>query len=445
MHIFLSHSSKQKPLVREIKRYLPQYLGTWIDEEKLLFGDNISSSIEATIKSDTDYVLLFIDDFAAESVWVAKELDWTLQAEKTIGRTILLPIVIEEHALRAIPNMEIQNRKHLRLKDFLESSVRALSDAIASDLFALVCRDMDLLRTPKPKTASAAISEAEAFVRGHAALIQKAVFPHRRSNPISRETLREVVNSQSLNAIDSADFENVLSVITGRNLIPGLLYDGFELFLVEEHASWKSEIEHSKKERVGRKAAAFVQNGMKLLLDAGSTVDEVAKIICKKIETRSLTRIAIATTSINIADMVSDCCVKMGFDDDFSAVRLYLPGGRVRPNTQAIVPTMESEKGQLVRLAEALGRFDLSFVGVNGIDANGAFTTHGNEEAENKIEIMSAAARSIVVGDSSKIGISLECQFGELSEGVRLVTDDGPVSQGWLSSLGELSSLVVLA
>lgn len=57
MNIFFSHSSKQKPLVREIKRSLPPYLKSWIDEEKLIFGDDLTTSIETTIKSDMDYVL----------------------------------------------------------------------------------------------------------------------------------------------------------------------------------------------------------------------------------------------------------------------------------------------------------------------------------------------------------------------------------------------------
>lgn len=78
MQIFLSHSSRQKPLVREIKKHLPAHLESWLDEQKLLFGDSIPQSIESTIQSDTDYVLLFIDDYAVASSWVAKELEWTL-------------------------------------------------------------------------------------------------------------------------------------------------------------------------------------------------------------------------------------------------------------------------------------------------------------------------------------------------------------------------------
>src|SRR5207248_2897138 len=165
MQIFLSHSARQKPLVREVMRNLPEYISLWIDEQKLLFGDNIPVSLEATIKSDTDYVLVFIDEYAVASTWVAKELVWALEAERTHGRIILLPIVIDENAFLKLSNVEIQKRKYLSLKDYSETSIRALSDTITSELFALVCRDMNSLRNPKPRAASVAISAADVLIR----------------------------------------------------------------------------------------------------------------------------------------------------------------------------------------------------------------------------------------------------------------------------------------
>jgi DeoR/GlpR family transcriptional regulator of sugar metabolism len=436
MQIFLSHSSKQKPLIREIKRHLPDYLGSWIDEERLLFGDNVSRSLEATIKSETDYLLLFIDSSAAQSAWVAKELEWTLQAEKNHGRTILLPIVIEEDAWKNIQNPEVQGRKYLLLRDFLESSVRSLAQSITTELFALVCRDISRLRK-RQTTPSTALADADTLLRSQAALIEKAVFPHRRSNPVSRETLREVINAQCEPPIEPADFEAVLSSISQRNLIPGLFYDGFELYLVEEHASWKGEVHKAKKERVARRTAMLIQNGIKLCLDAGSTTEEIVRILCRKIENRAIKRITIATTSVNIADMISDCCVAMGFDDEFSAVRLYIPGGQIRPSTQAIVAVEGANQSPVLQLCEQLGQFDLGIVGVNGVDLSGGFTTHENAEAANKAAILASSKSSIIVGDSSKIGLVLERKFADFTDSVRFVVDDEPTNQ----KLGEIVAL----
>jgi hypothetical protein len=183
VQIFLSHSSRQKPLVREIIKYFPSHLSAWIDEEKLLFGDSIPKSLESTIKQDTDYVLLFIDRSAAESNWVFKEIDWAMQAEKLLDRTILLPIIVDDDAIEKMVSNVVQDRKHLRLSNFHEGSVKLLAESIVSNLFALVCRDMQQLRNPKPKVTTLvdAISNADEILRTQASIIQKAIFPHRRS------------------------------------------------------------------------------------------------------------------------------------------------------------------------------------------------------------------------------------------------------------------------
>jgi DeoR/GlpR family transcriptional regulator of sugar metabolism len=417
-----------------------------MDEEKLLFGDNISTSIEATIKSETDYVLLFIDEYAVTSKWVAKEIAWTLEAEKSHGRTILLPVVIEDSALQQIGNIELLARRYVRVPDFSEASVRAVAASIASDLFALVCRDMELLRKPKQKNASVTLNDADALLNSQAALIRKASFPHRRTNPLTLDTLLNVINSQSQVAITLEELETILSSIVRCNLIPGLVYDGFSsLFLLEEHASWKAEIQHKKKEKVGRKAVALIQNGMKVILDAGSTVEEIVRPLCKRIESRAVTRITIATTSINIADMISDCCVRMGFDDDFSAVRLYVPGGQVRPNTQAIIPTDRASVGQIRSLADHLGGFDLAIIGTNGVDVVAGLTTNSNAEAQNKMNLAQASHRRIVVADSSKIGIVLDHKIADFDDDLQLVLDDDPASRELQSELGARGLKLVLA
>lgn len=426
MQIFLSHSSRQKPLVREVRKCLPGHLGAWIDEERLLFGDDIASSIEQTIKIDTDFVLLFIDASAAASAWVLREIEWTLEAERVAGRTILLPIAIEEAAIHLLDIPELQRRKYLVLRDFTELSVRTLAESISGELFALLCRDVHHMKNPAPRGLLDAVADADALLKSYAELIQKVIFPHRKANPISEETLREVVNSQLDAPIDAKAFEAILSKVLQRSLVPGLHTDGFELYLVEEHASWKSNFQRQKKERIAKRAASFIQNGMAIFLDAGSTAEQVVEIVCRRIEQRAITRMTLATTSINIADMISDCCVRMGFDDDFSAVRLFVPGGQVRPGTQAIIALPGQVTTQVAQLSQAVGGFDLAIVGVNGIHRDAGFTTHENPEATNKRDMIGAARRTLILGDSSKVGIALECPFATFDDDVLFVVDDDP-------------------
>jgi len=443
MKIFLSHSSRQKPVVREIRKGFPSHVSSWLDEERLLIGDDLSNSLESVIMTDADYVLLFLDESAAKSKWVAKEVAWALEAERTIGRSFLLPIVIDPGAFESM-GAAMSSRKYLQLKDFTEAATRELSEQISSELFALICRDLQRSHMPKPLTAKKALSDAELILSTAASLIRKAVFPHRKQNAIQLETLRAVVNSQTTEQINPTDFEDLLAAIVQRNLVPGLSYDGFELYLVEEHARWKSELNHDKKVRVARKAAAYIQNGMSVFLDAGSTTEEIVKVLCRKIETRAITKISVATTSINHADLISDCCVAMGFDDEFSAVRLFVPGGQVRPGTQAVIP-LPSDQRQLSKIAEHLGGFDLGLVGVNGVSNVGEFTTHENSEALNKIDILRESRTRIVVCDSSKVGIALERRFAELGDDLKLIVDEDSGNKSLVELHKSFSEKIVFA
>ena len=98
MKIFLSHSTKHKPLVREIKSYLPEHLNLWLDEKELLIGDDISASIQETIQTDTDFLVFFIDNNSIVSDWVLKEINWALQKEEEVKRKFVLPLVLEKEA-----------------------------------------------------------------------------------------------------------------------------------------------------------------------------------------------------------------------------------------------------------------------------------------------------------------------------------------------------------
>ena len=425
MRIFLSHSSVQKPLVREVKSHLPHHLTQWIDEEQLLFGDAMSMSIEVAIKSESDYVLLFLDGHAAASAWVRKELRWALEAEQRHHRTIVLPIVLEAGSMERLGNPHLLQRKYLVLKDYQATSVRVLAQAIAADLFALVCRDMHRLEQPQAQGALGALADAEELLRQQAHLIQRAVFPHRGRNPIQRDKLLDVINTHTEHKMTDEEFQVILDGIVKRNMIPGLHYDGSEAFVIEEHASWKADVQRQDKERVGRKAITLIPNGCRVFLDAGSTSEEIVRLLCKRIETRAVTKVTVATTSVNIADMISDCCVTMGFDDDFSAVRLYVPGGRIRPSTQAIVPLSAAAAAKQIQdIGEEVGGFDVGIVGVNGIDIEGGFTTREEAEATNKAEIMAVSRDCIIAGDSSKLGLILECKFADFQDNVRLVIDE---------------------
>src|SRR5262250_1739150 len=98
MKIFLSHRSRDKALVREFRAMLPSFLGTWLDEDSLCWGDSFPAELRTTIQSGVDFLVIFMDRDAVNSKWVRQELEWAMQRERELKRTFILLFVIDEIA-----------------------------------------------------------------------------------------------------------------------------------------------------------------------------------------------------------------------------------------------------------------------------------------------------------------------------------------------------------
>ena len=73
--IFISHSSVDKPFVKEIMKELStnNSLKFWIDEKEIMVGDNIQESISRNLR-DSDFILLIISRNSTNSDWVNFEI-----------------------------------------------------------------------------------------------------------------------------------------------------------------------------------------------------------------------------------------------------------------------------------------------------------------------------------------------------------------------------------
>lgn len=423
MTIFFSHSSAQKPLVREIRKLLPQHINSWVDEEKLLIGDALAEKLEKAIKKESDYILLFVDEHTGKSDWIKREISWTLDQEQKMDRSFLLPIVTDTDAWSTLEPAVIRQRKFLKLDDYSEKSVRSLADRITSELFSLICRDIQTLRSPNSVTKAAALDRTDQVLGEIADNIRRIVFSYREAKPLSVDDLRSQLAAAHCECkID--DFDMIMGKIIQSNLIPGLSYDGFDLYVQEEHYRWKSHFSGDAKRRIAKTAASKVRSGHRIALDAGSTTDEVARILCKRIENRSLFNLTVVTISVSAANIFLDSGTRLGFDDDNAAFRLLLPGGRVRPNTLAIVDHGgDAENTNIGRLMSQVGKVDFAFVGVNGIDLEAGFTTHSKSEADVKRTLIKSAGRAMILGDTSKLGIIEIAQFATFADDVTLTID----------------------
>ena len=137
MKIFLSHRSRDKALVREFKSALPGFLGTWLDEESLRWGDDFPIKLKTTIQSEVDFLIIFLDRDALRSAWVVRELEWALERERELRRTFVLPILIEAVPCENLP-AGFAERIYLQLSDFNRTSVEELARKATEKLFQLV-------------------------------------------------------------------------------------------------------------------------------------------------------------------------------------------------------------------------------------------------------------------------------------------------------------------
>lgn len=142
MKVFLSHSSRDKALVREVRSYLPRHIQTWLDEDDLLVGQDLQISIKEAITDNAEYVVIFLGREAIRSTWVKQELEWALEREHQLGRIFVLPVLLDDCWSEVDPPA-FQKRKYLKCLDQSERGVRSLAEALSSAIFAYLSRNLD--------------------------------------------------------------------------------------------------------------------------------------------------------------------------------------------------------------------------------------------------------------------------------------------------------------
>jgi DeoR family fructose operon transcriptional repressor len=172
-------------------------------------------------------------------------------------------------------------------------------------------------------------------------------------------------------------------------------------------------------------AAAAVQQlpppGSVVILDAGSTTARLAAVLPRD------HRLTVVTHAVPIAARLAG----------LPHIDLHLLPGRVRPTTQAAVgPDTVAALHDL--------RADLAFVATNGITAGFGLSTPDRDEAATKRAITAAARRTVVLSDSSKIGVETSQRFAALADVDVLVTDDG-IAAGDRRALEKAGLEVVVA
>lgn len=151
--------------------------------------------------------------------------------------------------------------------------------------------------------------------------------------------------------------------------------------LSEPSFAEKTGQNNEEKAAIARMAATLVGDGDAIILDAGTTTLQIARLLRHR---RNLT---VVTNAFHIAAELSD----------IPEIEVIVTGGTVRGNTLALVgPTAERN------LAEV--NVDMVFLGTNGIDIARGLTTPTQAEAAVKRAMIAAARKVIVVADHTKFG-----------------------------------------
>jgi len=172
--------------------------------------------------------------------------------------------------------------------------------------------------------------------------------------------------------------------------------------LQEPTLSIKERENLAAKQQIARKAAALIESGETIALNAGSTVALVIDYL-----PRHLTELTVVTLGLNIAVRAAA----------LPSVTLFLPGGYLRPSSGAFTgPTA-------VRALEGI-HVDRAFLGAVAIDISAGWTHPSHVEVDTNQLLVSAAKKRYLLADSSKFGKVAFAEVCALTDFQAFVVDD---------------------
>ena len=179
----------------------------------------------------------------------------------------------------------------------------------------------------------------------------------------------------------------------------------------------KENINIEAKREIARKAYSLVEEGSTIILDAGSTTRELARLLLEN----EIPDVTIITHALNIAWLFQSS----------GSYQLVIVGGQYRPGI------MSNVGPYAVQMMKGLYA-DRCFLGINGFTLEEGLTTPNPYEAEMKRIMISRSRECYLLSDSRKLGIISMCNVGALTDLYGIVSDDGlpPYLTGQLKDSG---------
>ncbi|MGE0635816.1 MAG: TIR domain-containing protein [Bacteroidia bacterium] len=444
MKIFMSHSSRQKLFVKELRKYLPEHIELWIDEKKLLVGESLNQTIKKTIMEDIDFLILIVDRDGLKSNWVKIEFELGLAREKELGRIFILPILLEDDIWNDIDNAEFKERKFIKCYEFTDAAIQATSSQLINEIFAWVCKELFDKKANLSHNASSLskIEEAEELLNNIAEKIRLLVYPYRDEKPLDLLKLLDLLKEQDhLVEYNIFEFNEFLLKLKKSGHLTGLVSDGESIWVKQEHHLWKKSIHTSNKIKIAKKALTFIDSGMKIAMDSGSTTLEIARQICQGLSMERWSNLVIITNSIPVAQELLSFSSELGLEDNNNIVKVFMIEGRIRPNSLAVVNDHQIYDNTVSGFQETLSKLggaDLCFVGANGLYNNEGFAVHNNFEIKTKQGMLENSKRKIIVCDPSKFNISEKKMFANFSDSLEILT----CAQGFDNEIKKMEAIL---
>jgi len=163
-----------------------------------------------------------------------------------------------------------------------------------------------------------------------------------------------------------------------------------------------------EKSAIAALAAGMVSSGDSVILDVGSTTAAIAGELAARDD---LVELTVVTNGLSIA---------LELERASERIRVIVTGGTLRPLQHSLVDPLA---GVVLDRITA----DIAFIGCNGVDAAHGVTNINLPEAELKRLMIRRSARTVVVADSSKIGVRHIGRVASLDEVDALITgQDAP-------------------
>ena len=211
---------------------------------------------------------------------------------------------------------------------------------------------------------------------------------------LSYEEIEEFLN------VSIATIRRDINKLEGRDLLSkvsgGIVAKRKINFEPEINIKFEENVEAKKK--IAKRAARLVKKGDFIFLDAGSTTYYMIEYLKNK-------NITVVTNGLMHLDKLIQCKIKT-----------IIIGGEVKPTTKAVVGI------EALKNIEKY-RFDISFLGVNGVDIDKGLMTPDIKEAILKEKILEISDTTYILADKEKFGMSSSVKFGNV-ENCILITDD---------------------